>query len=215
MTNKQILYLHIFSKKEGYKKFDVSSRFDIYVLQNKENMKPTEVVDEVGKKHLLKINEMPFLPNYAYEEINKIITTQENGINVIYNTSYHSDKKDKVSSKKTQYFKYPIVHTINKDGVNYWYSNENKEHFGEPKVILNKNEKQYSYKEQNDYEGKYGMSELSFGIPIKSKKEGDLILKAIETPEFKKIIESTKWSAFHTDYRMFKYFKPDFYKYFL
>ena len=59
------------------------------------------------------------------------------------------------------------------------------------------------------------MSELSFGIPIKSKKEGDLILKAIETPEFKKIIESTKWSAFHTDYRMFKYFKPDFYKYFL
>jgi hypothetical protein len=58
------------------------------------------------------------------------------------------------------------------------------------------------------------MSQISFGIPIKSKKEGNLLLKAIETPKFKKIIAATKWGAFQTDYRMFKYFKPDFYKYF-
>ena len=58
------------------------------------------------------------------------------------------------------------------------------------------------------------MSQISFGIPIKSK-EGELILKAINTPKFKKIIAATKWGAFQTDYRMFKYFKKDFYKYFL
>ena len=29
------------------------------------------------------------------------------------------------------------------------------------------------------------------------------------------MIKATKWGAFQTDYKMFKYFKPDFYKYFL
>jgi hypothetical protein len=32
---------------------------------------------------------------------------------------------------------------------------------------------------------------------------------------FKEVIKATKWGAFQTDWRMFKYFKPDFYKYFL
>ena len=57
------------------------------------------------------------------------------------------------------------------------------------------------------------MSQISFGIPINSKKEGDLILKAIDTPNFKKIISATKWAAFQTDYRMFNYFRKDWYNY--
>ena len=59
------------------------------------------------------------------------------------------------------------------------------------------------------------MSQLTFAIPIHNKKHGDLIVKAINTPEFKEIIKATKWAAFQTDWRMFKYFKPDFYKLFL
>ncbi len=59
------------------------------------------------------------------------------------------------------------------------------------------------------------MSQMSFGIPITSKKQGDDIVKAINTDEFKEIIKATKWGAFQTDWRMFKYFKPDFYKQFI
>jgi len=59
------------------------------------------------------------------------------------------------------------------------------------------------------------MSQLSFGIPISSKKEGDAILKAVGTEKFKELIKATKWSTYNTDYRMFRYFKKDFYKYFL
>ena len=67
----------------------------------------------------------------------------------------------------------------------------------------------------NDFKGEYGMSQITFGIPITSKKEGDDIVKAINTDEFKEIIKATKWGAFQTDRRMFKYFKKDFWKYFL
>jgi len=59
------------------------------------------------------------------------------------------------------------------------------------------------------------MSQITFGIPVSSKKEGDLFVKAINTPEFKEIIKATKWGAFQTDYRMFKYFKKDFWKEFV
>jgi hypothetical protein len=214
LSNKQLLYLRIFGKKDGRKYFDIGSRFDIYVLQNKENTKPTEVIDELGEKHLLELNKMPFLPNYAYKEIDKILTSEDKGIDVIYDTIYHTQYK--MNKTKTSEYKYPVVHSITQDGLTYWYSNDNtKGHFGVPKVILNFNEHQYSHPEQNDYEGKYGMSQISFGIPIKSKREGDLILKAIQTPKFKNIIAATKWGAFQTDYRMFKNFKPDFYKFFL
>jgi len=180
-------------------------------LQNKLNTHKTEVIDELGDRHLLDLINMPFLSNYAYKEINKILTTEDNGIDVIYDTKYHTQKN--MSDIKTSEYKYPVVHSINKGGLVFWYSNDNtKGHFGVPKVILNKNVIQYYYPEQNDYEGKYGMSQISFGIPISSKREGDLILKAMETHEFKRIIASTKWSAFQTDQRMFKFFKKDWYK---
>ena len=215
LSNKQMLYLKIYSKKRK-KIFDIGSRFDVYVLQNKENTKATNVIDELGEKNLLKLNKMPFLPNYAYKEINKILTTEDKGINVIYSRSEYGADKPHMSKEKTDEYKYPVVHSITKDGLGLRYSNDNtKGHFGVPKVILNKNEHQYSHQEQNDYKGKYGMSELSFGIPINSKQEGDQILQAILTQEFKKIIAATKWTAFQTDHRMFKYFKPDFYKYLL
>lgn len=214
LSNKQLLFLRIFSKKDGKKYFNVGSRFDIYVLQNKNNTKMTKVIDELGNRNLLELNKLSFLPNYAYKEINKILTTEQKGIDVIYSSSIYDTRK--LSNSKNGQYKYPVIHSINKDGITYWYSNTNKKgHFGIPKVILNFNERQYAHPQQNDNKGKYGMSQISFGIPIKSKKEGKLILKAINTPKFKKIIAATKWGAFQTDYRMFKYFKKDFYKYFI
>ena len=64
LSAKQIHYLRIFSKKDGKTYFGAGTRFDIYVLQNKPNTKDTEVIDELGNKHHLKLNEWPFLPNY-------------------------------------------------------------------------------------------------------------------------------------------------------
>ena len=59
------------------------------------------------------------------------------------------------------------------------------------------------------------MTQNVFGIPISSKKQGDDIVKAINTDEFNEIIKAAKWGTFGIDYRFFKKIKPDFYKYFL
>ncbi len=214
ISHKQLMYLHIYNKKDSNKIFGVSSRFDLYIVQNKENTKPTEIIDELGKEHLIKVNEWAFLPNYNYKQIKQILTTETKGINVIYSRSMYGTDKKNVKKEKTGKFKHPIVHSITQKPLTIeWYTDDDtKGHFGVQKVILNFNEIQYSHPEQNDYKGKYGMSQISYGIPIRSKKEGEEILKAIQTDTFKEIIKATKWGAFQTDYRMFKYFKPDFYK---
>ena len=140
-----------------------------------------------------------------------------NASRVIYSrTNYGTDKITTMRDTTNGIFKYPVLHSINKKGLVFWYSSTNEMgHFGIPKVILNFNGIQYNYPEQNDYEGKYGMSQISFGIPISSKEEGDLILKAIGTEKFKTMIKSSKWGIFQTDYRMFQYFKKDWYKAFI
>ena len=97
-------------------------------------------------------------------------------------------------------------------GNGYVFSNENKGHFGVKKVVLSFGEFQYPF---NDYKGKYGMSQICFGLPISSKKEGDDICEAIKSDKFKMVLRNTKWSTFQTDWRMFKYFKKDWYKQFL
>ena len=208
-----MLYLHIYSKSDGQKIFNASTRFDLYVIQNKPITKATHVIDEKGEKKSINLLGWSFLPNYEYDNIEKIITTEERGIKVIYSRSLYGAEKIKPKDKT---YKWPVVYSINKDGLLLLYTDNNKKgHFGIPKVLLSINEKQYNFKEQNDYSGIYALSNNAFGIPIKSKKEGVDIVRAINSDEFKEIIKATKWGAFQTDWRMFKYFKPDFYKHFL
>ena len=110
-------------------------------------------------------------------------------------------------------FIYPVVHGMTKKkGLVFVYSNEDKGHFGVSKVILSFGRHQYPY---NDWEGKYGMSHNCYGLEIQSKEEGDFIVKAINSKKFKEILKYTKWSTFQTDWRMFKYFKVDFWKEFI
>ena len=212
LTKKQILYLHIYGESGGKKHFNVGSRFDVYLVQNKPVFKETDILDEMGETHKFRLDTLHFLPNYSYEIFTDIITTEEKGIDIIHDYFYANTSKI-ISYKLDKDYKHKVVHGITKDGLTYIYTNDNtKGHFGVPKVILNFNRHQYSHPEQNDWEGKYGMSQISFGIPISSKEEGDMILKAINTDEFKTIIKATKWGSFQTDYRMFKYFKKDFWK---
>jgi hypothetical protein len=168
------------------------------------------------------LKEWDFLPSGCIDVISKILGNNE----VIYSRSlYGTDKKNvlpmKKKESKEEYYKrcktedytYPIIHNMTKAyGNGYVYSNENKGHFGIKKVVLSFGEFQYPY---NDYDGKYGMSQICYGLEIQSKEEGDNICKVINSNNFKDILKYTKWSTVQTDWRMFKYFKKDFWKEFI
>ncbi len=227
-------YLHIYGKAQGRAIFGVDTRFDVYIIHLLEkgdtkkkvlshnsmakssysNIK-TKIIDEKGKTHNILASKMPFLPNYCYNEINAILAKPgEKTLKIIFSSSLYDARK--LCKKKTAKCRYPVVHTMTKKGLGLRYTMKNSlfkdentnTQFGTPKVLLNFNEKLYPY---NDYKGEYGMSQLTFGIPITTKEHGNKIIKALETPVFQEIIKATKWSAFQTDYRMFSYFKDDFY----
>jgi hypothetical protein len=223
-------YLHIYGKKEGIRLFGVQTRFDVYLitkpaptptLASRPLLPPPTIVDEKGVIHRnIRPSKWAFLPNYAYNTVKKFFSLEKSigkrrtakgrpatidapvvhPQKVIYNSNEYNSKT--LSLKKTRKYKYPVVHTITKKGLGVRWSSTKRGHFGVPKVLLNFNEIQYPY---NDWKGEYGMSQLTFGIPVRTKKEGDIMVKKMNTPEFKEAIKATKWGSFQTDYRMFMF----------
>jgi len=218
--NNQLLYLHIFDVKKAFQ--SISQQVDLYIIENLPVYKTTLIVDSQNISNKIDTREWAFLPNCKYEKIHKFMTREKNGIQVIFSHSiYDARKLNKIKSNE---FKYPVVCSITKNGFGkskngegMRYTNDNtRGHFGEPKILLSFNSVQYDYPQQVDFEGKYGMSQMTFGLPITSQKEGEEMLRAINTPEFKEIINATKWDTLQqTDWRMFKYFRRDFYRSFL
>ncbi len=208
LSQKQILYLNCISEKKSKIHFGCSTIVDYYVLENKNIYKNTEVYGQDEKTYNINLNEWDFIPSGCIYDIQKILGTNE----VIYSRSLYGTDKKNVSRGKINEFKIQIIHNMTKKGYGYVYSNENKGQIGISKVILSFGRHQYPV---NDWEGKLGMSQICYGLNISSKEEGDNIVNAINSDKFKNIIKYTKWSTFQTDWRMFKYFKPDFWKDFI
>jgi hypothetical protein len=213
LTNNQMEYLEIHSDKDGQQVFDCSTRYDWYVVKKEPCSKETIVVDEEGKKHSIDLSKLLFLPNYMYEDFTKMISNDPTKCCIVlYSASIYETRKTWMNEKNIKEFKYPCVHSMTKDGFSCWFSSEKKDFFGVPKVILGWGRYLYPLL---DTEGIYGMTQNAFAISIKSEKEGKLIVQAINSDKFKEIIKASKWGAFQTDWRMFKYFKKDFWKEFL
>jgi hypothetical protein len=206
-------YLRILGERETQREFHVGSRVDMYViLQNRPGDSMSAVVDETGKVSMIRIDTFPFLPNYMIDDIGAILTDAERGIQVMHDRTMYGHDKRNVSKTRDERFKFPVMNSMTQKGNVPIYADANKGHFGVPKVILSVGRNQYPY---NDYKGEYGLSDSVFGIPITSKEEGDSIVDAVNSDAFKEIIKATKWATFGTEHRMFKYFRPDFYKEFL
>ena len=213
----RLLYLHIYGKSAGKEWFGVQTRFDVYVLEEKprrSNNRPMPIpllVDELGEKHEKSIvpGQWPFLPNGMYRSIQRLLvkpSQREDGVHIIHDSSMYDARK--LTRRPTTAHPYPVVHTLTQAGMGLRYAaTKDSSQFGVPKVILNVNEKQYPV---NDWQGKYGMSQLSFGLPIRSRAEGDRLVACIQSPWFQDVVKLTKWGSFQTDHRMFSYFRRDF-----
>jgi hypothetical protein len=221
LTSNQILYLELHDKQDGRKTFQSDTRYDWYVLQKTPYKYSTTIIDTMGKKISMKLNELNFLPNYMMEEIYQLThgsgplertATADDELKVYYDSSTYGNNKPN-KENPTQSFKQPVVTALNKDGpvIKYFGTdiNESKQK-GWKKVILSSNE--VIRNPINDFEGKLGISNNTFGIAIQNEKQGKEMIKALTSKFFDNLIEATKWQTFQIDYHMFKYFDKNFYK---
>ena len=105
LLSKDMLYLEIHNVEDGIKIFNgCETRFDWYVFQNKksENLE-SEIVFEDGKTKYLNLKKEIFIPNGRYNEIKKLMAkSNEQKCNILYDTTYHTQKQNKglISKKK-------------------------------------------------------------------------------------------------------------------
>ena len=225
-----MLYLEIHSKPDGYRDFGVQTRYDYYVIQKSRptlSIGFTFVKDQLGQEHQLNLSRWRFLPNHSFELIEQLLSGKEEDYVIFSRGQYGSDKKKWVISDETkieniekdseyQEYKFPLVHSTTLAGHKiYWSKRLNddckdcKKMFGVPKLIFGESGINTVI---IDDEGNYGMTQGAMAIKIPSRAEGEIIKTVLESAEFHQILEAMSFSNFRIDWRMFLYFRPDFYK---
>ena len=214
----QIEYLEIHDTKDGAETFNkVGTRYDWYVLKKHKNNKYTIIKDQNGNIQKIDLSEWNFLPNCIINDIKKLLGNSDN---VIYSRNQYGTDKSWTNEKKTDKFIFPLIHSIPLTGIRYYWSSTKTPDvknfipmFGVPKIIFaesgNINDVIV------DINGKYGLTQEAIGIKIKNAKEGEQLKKALLSDEFKEVLKAMSFSNYRIDWRMFKYFKSDFYKDFL
>jgi hypothetical protein len=207
----QMIYLSIHGIKDGKQTFKCGTRYDWYVIERKERYKKTNVNDEKDVDLEIDTKDFKWLPNYNINFVLKLLAKEgEERCPIIYNRSnYASDNKKWISKIQDEKYKYPVVHTIPKSGVRLLYSSINDNgHFGLSKVIFGDNGLNDVI---IDNLGSYAMTENSMAIEV-TDDEGMCLQKSILSKEFSSFIKSCIIGNFRIDWRLFTYFKKDFWK---
>jgi len=214
MSNLQIHYLEIHDIKDGLKVFGAGTRYDFYLIQNKPIYKETLVKSEDGKTQSINLKDWDFIPNKCFDDIKKILKSDIDEVcPIMYDRTNYGADKSHVARVMDEIYHHPVVHATNKSGVRFVYSSVNdKGHFGIKKVIFGDSGINDVV---IDINGDYGMSHHAMGISVDSLDEAENIKKALLSNKFKNIIESLSYSNFTVDWKMFSFFKKDFWKEFI
>ena len=213
-SENQMNYLEIHDTNDGMKTFNCGTRYDWYIIEKIPIYKNTIIKFQNGDICSQNLSKWDFLPNENLDLIYKLINNDiGEECNIIYSRNNYGSDKKWVSSIKNEEYKYPLVHSTPKAGIRYMYSNINTNgHFNISKIIFGDSGINNAV---IDIEGNYGMTQHSMGIEINDINEGKNLKKVLESPEFKKVLESCSWSNYQIDWRLFTYFKKDFWKEFM
>ena len=217
----QMFYLEIHNTDDGLKTFSSGTRYDWYILQNQKANAPTNIKDEQGKSIKLRLYMLPWLPNYNFKNVFKLVAgPKEKRCKVIYSrTAYGSDKpwvKDDAwvaQHDGNKEYKRVLVHSTPQKGIRYMWTNvfnKNTDYdipmFGVSKVIFGEggiNEPVC------DPFGKYAMTQEAIGLAC-HKQDLNKLSAYLQSTEFGSILQACQWSNFRVDWRLFATFKDKF-----
>ena len=225
-----MLYLEIHSKLEGAKVFGAQTRYDFYVIQKRKpipGVSTTFIKDQNGQEHpRFDLSRRHFLPNHSYDVIDQLLRSPDDTSkpNVIFSRGkYGTDKKWVHKDQRTP-DDIPLIDSTPLSGPRFLWSDpgvncEDVEDcaamVGVPKVIFGESS---INKVIIDLEGRYGLTQGAIGLkipgvkPDEQTREAVLMTAVLESDIFHHILDAMSFSNFRIDWRMFLYFRPDFYK---
>ena len=195
LRGKEMLYLEVHDKNEGFKIFGATTTYDFYCLRNTENKNfITEIRCVNGEFEKVDISKMEFIPNGMFNDYKNLVAKDgEEKVNFIHSYSAYEHRKSHMSVIETEVFKYPCIYYTYKDeSVRLMYSNtDTRGHFGVPKII-------WSYGGAStpiiDKTGEYGQVEFAYSI-VDSVDNLENIKKAMMTDRFIKIMSLSDGTA--------------------
>ena len=213
IRNKQVNFLSIHSIQEGIKTFGATTRYDWYILCNKNNTQKTKVRGEDGIVSDIDVKELPCVPNGNFDRIIKLFAKEnEERVKVINDRSAYGADKDWVSEKETTKFKYPCIYSLPQKGIQIrWSSINTKGHFGISKVIFSNGAAPQLLIDKN---GEYGLTQWAFGI-VDKPENLPKIKKAMESEEFISLCKYMRFTLDRYDPNFIACLRKDFWKEFI
>lgn len=215
-----LLWIDMYDDKLSKEIFgkDVSIRFDLLLLQKtRSNGTKTLITTTDRKKIVEDVGTFPFLPNGNLGYWKKVLTNDNNKAFNVISSGVYDTRSKRIEREKTHVFKYPVIHAIHKDkSVVILYTNEKlkKGGFYVHKLIFN------GYGGWNepilDMKGKYGMSEVVFGLCIDSTENGKNLSQFFQNRKVLNLFQvDMVWSTSRPliFWNMFKNIRNDIYKY--
>jgi len=209
-----MIYLNIYNTSDGLKVFSCGTRFDYYLVHK---VKPTEfnktiIKDEDGVVCELNLSNIIFIPNKNIIKISKLVSLDKQQ-NLIVLRPGGDPRRDYISDKEDSKFCFKMIHSTPNTGVRYKYASIKKEtdHFDIPKIIFGEtNIDNLIY----DKYGQFGVTCCSYGLSLVNYNEYDIecLINILKSLNFKEILNSCSWSNYRIDWRLFTYFKKDFWK---
>jgi N-6 DNA Methylase len=219
----QMCYLEIHDTDDGKRTFNCSTRYDWYVIENRKASRACVVKDEQEKLTKLQLHHLPWLPNFNFESVFKLVAEpNEKTCDVLYSrTAYGTDKpwvkSDEwvMNNGHPKAYKKVLIHSTPQSGTRFAWTNDTTKDvqygvpmFGVPKVIFGEGGINQPI---SNADGKYAMTQEAIAVVCK-KSELKKLSAYLQSAEFSKILEACRWSNFRIDWRLIASFKDRFWE---
>ena len=217
MKSKQIEFLKIHSMNDGLSTFGASTRYDLYVLHNDICGHNTTIVGEDGISCDVDLRVLNFIPNFNIEKVYKLIAKDgEKRVDVVYSRSAYGADKKHMSITQSASHPFPCIKYVTKKNCDIdlrWSSTNKNGHFGIPKVTFGIGIREGGF--LVDYEGKYGLCQFTAGIAGTDENELENIKKALDSKDFREIMQACQLSTQLYNKNVISLFRKDFWKEFI
>ena len=206
----QMLTLEIHNEKDGMKIFNAGTKYDFYLIKKCKPTEDTTVIDQFGKKSKINLTKLDWLPNNDFDKIMKALAKNDNErMNILFTYEFEP-RKPHMSETKNSIHKYPCVHSTPESGITLRYSSKKNDSLMKTKkVIAGLSSFGSAF---YDSEGKYCMTQNAFAI-VDTEKAMKKIADFLRSDKMKELKSALSWGNYF-EWRVFLYFKKDFYKYF-
>ena len=189
IKEKDLQFVYLLNSKRISDNFPgIQQPMDYYIIQNKKYSNNTTIIDHKNTINIVNISDFLIIPNYGLDiffKFNKK-TPKLSFDNIAYNINSEAGKRF-LSKNKTNSFKYPIIKSILKDGVDIIYSSKEHPYQYNKKVLVSDDANLYP-----TYDESHGTSQHVFSMVVDSDTEGYNIIKTLNSKLFQYVLNSLK-----------------------